>query len=65
MTKQAYPPSITGLEGSLHPGSVLDHHLARLDADPRCETERLHLRHEALEKTVEGRPLVRADARRA
>ena len=25
MTKQAYPPSITGTEGILHPGSVVDH----------------------------------------
>ena len=25
MTEQAYPPSITGVEGILHPGSVVEH----------------------------------------
>ena len=32
MTKQAYPPSITGLEDSLHPGSVVDHKFGTSEA---------------------------------
>ena len=32
MTKQAYPPSITGLEESLHPGSVIDHKFGTSEA---------------------------------
>ena len=32
MTKQVFPPSITGLEDSLHPGSVIDHKFGTSEA---------------------------------